>query len=366
MPVTELESHHPASAGPGATPARRRWIWYLSTLFICVHFGLSYVAHERFFPDLRLYTDGKLDVPFQYRTLVAWIFRGLISSPLFLAIARHAPSFYRDPYLLAYLVITIAALAGAVFATSGTIRKLTGDEAFSHWSALLVIYMTYFNLMLVYGLTNTYPYDVPSLFFFCMGVNFVVREKKLLYYLIFVPAVFNRETICFLTVFFAVWEWFRIKGDIRSKAVRILPHVAMQAAIWVAIKIYLFKLYAHNHPGGVVPNRLFGNLLGYNLRELATPGQWPLLVSISGFTVPLLIALRSWIGNRALAWACAIVLPLWFCGMMCVGVIVEIRVFTEVSAILAPALALIIFHRYYQVPSGRLDAIRGEAPIPDS
>jgi len=350
MPATELEQH-PIPIGERSTPMPRVWVWYVALTVICAHFGLSYVGRRASFLDLRLYTEGQLGVPFQYRTLVAWIFRGMVGSPLFLAIARHAPSMYRDPYLLAYLLVAFAALAGSVLATSDTIFRLTGDSSFARWSALLIVYMAYFTQIVMYGLLYTLPYDLPSLFFFCAGINLIVRNNRWLYYLLFVPAVFNRETICFLTVFFAVWEWFRLTGDTKSKLLRILPHVAAQAAIWIAIKIYLFKLYEHNI-SEVAPNRVFKNLVVYNLKVLVTPGQWPLLLSISGFAIPLLIAQRRWIGNRAFAWACGIVLPLWFLGMFCVGVIVELRIFTEVISMVAPAVALIIFHRYYRNPNG--------------
>jgi hypothetical protein len=351
MAATMLEPR-PTTLGP--VQARRSWVWYLSTFIICAHFGLSYVGRQISFRDLKLYTEGRLGVPFQYRTLVAWIFRGLVSSQFFLFLARHAPSLYKDPYLLAYLLVTIVALGGSVLATSDTIRRLTDNADFARWSAFLVVFMAYFTQILMYGLVYTLPYDVPSLFFFCMGINLIVRKNPWLYYLLFIPAVFNRETICFLTVFFAVWEWFRLEDDLQAKVLRILPHVAAQAAIWIAIKVYLFKLYAHN-PSDITANRVFQNNLAYDLKELATPGQWPLLLSLCGFTLPLLIAQRRWIGNRQLAWACGIVLPLWFFGMMCAGVIVEIRIFTELAAIAAPAVALILYHRYYRHPTGELN-----------
>ena len=53
-------------------------------------------------------------------------------------------------------------------------------------------------------------------------------------------AVLNRETACFLSVFFVVWEWVRLaKSDIaiKSRLLRIAPHALVQAAIWIAIKI---------------------------------------------------------------------------------------------------------------------------------
>lgn len=359
MPATELERHRTATEEGLARPARV-WPWYLTVALVSAHFALSYVGRRASFLDLHLYAAGRLGVPFQYRTLIAWIFRGMVASPVFVALSRHAPSLYHDPYLLAYLLVAFTALAGSVLATAGTIYRLIGDRAFARWSALLVVYMAYFTQILMYGLTYTLPYDLPSLFFFCAGINLIVRNNLWLYYLLFIPAVFNRETICFLTVIFAVWQWCSLTGSVRSRLLRILPHVAAQAAIWIAVKVYLFKLYEHNL-SDVAANRVFKSLPLYNLKELATPGQWPLLLSISGFAIPLLIAQRRWIGHRALAWCCAIVLPLWALGMFLVGVVVEVRVFTEVVSLVAPAVALIVFHRYYRRP-GAQDAPRpGEA-----
>jgi hypothetical protein len=372
MPATEIDIEPTAASN---APAQRAWSWYVFTFIVCAHFGLSYVGRNRYFLDLHRYTDGKLGVPFQYRTLVAWIFRALVSNHFFSAIAAHAPKNYADPYRLAYLVVTIPALLGCVFATGSTIYRLTGDADFSRWSSLLVVYMAYFNLLLTYGLTYTLPYDVPSLFFFCIGINLVVRQKYWLYYLLFVPAVLNRETICFLTVFFAVWEWFRLDGNPSRKLQRILPHVVVQLAMWVAIKLYLFKLYAHN-PSEIAVNRVFGNEFVYNLKEMVLPTQWPLLLSNFGFTLPLLIGQRRWIGSKAMAWECAILLPLWLCGMMWVGVVLEVRIFTELISIMAPAIALILYNRYWRVfknlaastveGAGYVEVSSRAAPLPGS
>ena len=90
------------------------------------------------------------------------------------------------------------------------------------------------------------------------------------------------------------------------------------------------------------------NHLLYNLREIGKVEQWPLLLSNFGFTVPALLVLRTKIENKALAWSCAVLLPLWFCTMMIVGVIVEIRIFTELISVLSLALALILYHEFWR------------------
>jgi hypothetical protein len=343
----------PETTEVGGRPLLRKWIWYAAILIVSAHFSLSYVGRQQSFLDLRTYTAGACVIPFQYRTLVAWIFRALVSNHFFLAVARHAPAAYHDPYLFASLLVSFLSLIGCVAATADTIKRLTGAIEFSRWSAFLVIYMSYFNLIMMYTLTYTLPYDLPSLFFFCVGINLILRNRMWIYYPVFVAAVFNRETVCFLTVFFAAWTWFQEESDTRRKVWKIMPHVLAQAAIWLAIKVYLYHLYLHNGAdnSALATNRVFGNKLLYNLKEIVTPGQWPLFLSNFGFMAPLLIAQRRWIGSRPFARAALVVIALWICGMMYVGVIVEIRIFTELISLIAPLIALIVYHRFFQAPS---------------
>jgi hypothetical protein len=91
------------------------------------------------------------------------------------------------------------------------------------------------------------------------------------------------------------------------------------------------------------------------MREILKLQQWPLLLSNFGFTLPVLISQRAWIRNKGLDRACALILPAWLVLMFYVGVIVEIRIFTEVIALVSLGIALIVFHRWIQpmtLPTG--------------
>lgn len=211
--------------------------------------------------------------------------------------------------------------------------------------------MSYFNLAPHWGLDYTLPYDTPSLFFFCLGLYLIVDRRWWMYYILFPIAVLNRETICFLTVFFLVWEWFRssaeASGRVQSagrRVMRLAPHALIQAAIWLAIKVFLAHRFIANpaEDKGLV----FAGHLAYNLHELVKPQQWPMLLSICGFLLPAMWMGRRWIQCKGMSWGCGIMMGLWFLGMMKVGVIVEIRVFSEWTAFAVPALALITYHRF--------------------
>jgi hypothetical protein len=54
----------------------------------------------------------------------------------------------------------------------------------------------------------------------------VIRRRLWIYYVLFPFAVLNRETACFITVFFAVWECVRLSEfDVKGRLLRIAPDV---------------------------------------------------------------------------------------------------------------------------------------------
>jgi hypothetical protein len=104
----------------------------------------------------------------------------------------------------------------------------------------------------------------------------------------------------------------------------------VQAAIWLVIKIHLSHVFGHNPvEGGGLAGGHFVSKLDYNLRELPKPQQWPLFVSICGFSLPFFYSQRRWIRCDVMLYACAIFLPLSFVGMTMVGMGTKIRIFAD-------------------------------------
>jgi hypothetical protein len=343
---------------------RSRWrtaVWVGFTLGICLYFALSYNVQADFL-DLPAYTQGLEKTPYQYRALMMYVFRLLIHLPVTMALARHAehmhvPDQFKKPEQLAQILVVMVSLFVAVLATAGTLKKLTGDRIFSRWMSLLLVYVAYFNLIHIWGLTYTLPYDVPSLMFFCVGIYLVLTGRDWFYYLVFPIAVLNRETICFLTVFFLVWKWQELKardGKVTTQdALRLAGHALAQAAIWLGVKLWLAHRFAANqYDLGAHPTNppVVGRVM-INIHMLLSPQQWPIYLSVFGFLLPVLWLQRRWIGNEGIYWSCAVLFPLWFAGMFLMGLIPEIRVFSELSALLVPALGLIVYHRFVPVVS---------------
>ena len=346
--VHRLDNEDRAVDRPNKLSLPVRWLFLM---LLCSYFALSYASLPMFL-NMKLYTEGLERTPFQCRVLPMFAFRMLVGSPFLADMQAHLPTIYNDPYRLVLTMIAFVCLVVAVAATSVTIRGLTGDPIFAFWSSFLIILWAQFDLAYAWDNPFTTPYDVPSLMFFAIAIALVIRQGWPIYYLNFVLAVMNREAACFITVFFAVWEWFRLENekDLKSRVRWIVPHVLLQAAIWVAIKLLLAWIFADNpvEEGGLA-NGLFLTHFSYNIRELLKPQQWPLLASVCGFSLPFLWLQRRWIGVRGLERAIIVILPLSFAGLMIVGRVVEIRIFSDWIALVVPAVAMIVWNRLQSI-----------------
>jgi hypothetical protein len=366
--MANMEGSTMVGEGNGAVwfgEPKTRWQtigWLLFTLTVCLHFALTYSAIPDFL-NLDAYMRGVERTPYQYRILMMWVFQLLATKHAVLAATAHVqrmhvPDIFKTPQQLVQIAVAFISMFGAVLATAATLTKLTGDRIFSRWMSLVLIYMAYFNLAPAgWELNYTYPYDVPSLMFFCLAVYLVISGKDWAYYVLFPIATLNRETTCFLTIFMLVWKWRELKslkGELRPKDwLTLAAHGVVQIAIWMHLKAWLAHHFAGNQFDYGVSNTPApaSQKLLLNLHMMVEPQQWPVFLSLFGFLLPAIWLGRRWIRNEGISWGLAIMLPLWALGMLLVGVIGEIRVFSELSALLAPALGLIVYHRFRPVVS---------------
>jgi hypothetical protein len=322
--------------------------WWLLLLTICTHFCLVYIQNSQPFLNLDQYVHGTAKLPYQDRVLMAWVLRGGLRIPHLAAFSAHLPAPLRDPRIFILFAASWVSLLGSVLFTRRSMFCLTQNEPYSMWASLLVVYMAYFQFPLSFGLDFLLPYDLPSLFFFCACVYCVISRQMPLFYLFFVVGAFNRETICMAVLFLLLWRW------------RLSGHILAQAALWIVIKLYLHYLFAGNQ--AEIGSGSFYYKLGYNLHAILKPQQWPVLISVFGFTLPLVLVYRRWMKNTAMERAIYL-LAAWFAVMMMVGVIIEIRIFSELISYMALAVGLIVYHRFLAEESQPgTDQIRSAAP----
>jgi hypothetical protein len=320
---------------------RSKAAWWFLLLAVCTHFCLVYIQDSQPFLNLDQYMHGTAKLPYQGRVLMAWVLRGGVRIPHLAAFSAHLPLPLRDPRILILFVTSWVSIVGSVLFTRRSLFCLTKNEPYSRWASLLVVYMAYFQFPLSFGLDFLLPYDLPSMFFFCACVYCVISSQMPLFYLFFVVGTFNRETICMAVLFLLLWRWQDAKRG--RDLVRLSSHILAQAALWIVIKLYLHHLFVANQ--AEIGSSSFYYKLGYNLHAIVKPQQWPELISVFGFTLPLVLIYRRWMKNAAMERAIYLIAA-WFGVMMMVGVIIEIRIFSELISYMALAVGLIVYHRF--------------------
>jgi hypothetical protein len=181
----------------------------------------------------------------------------------------------------------------------------------------------------------------------------VIAKRYAALTLVVAIGTLNRETIIFIPLFLALYTWFKSRyakeapeGRGPRWATTVLPYVVAQLLIWTVLRMWVEHHFRNNPLETSMPTRWFGIRLAGNLRSLMKPPQWALLLSLFGFTLPLFIAKFDKIGDRALAHSTAVVMALWAVAMLFVGVVIEIRIFSELTAFLMPCVALILWNQW--------------------
>jgi hypothetical protein len=338
--------------------------WWLFVLLACAQFTIRYVWRNAPYLDLPAYAHGTGMMPFQGRVLMAWVLKVSAASPRWSVVlahmGAHLPEDLRNPYSVALLIVNFPAMVVCILAGRRTLYLLTGDATFSAWGSLLVLYMAYFNLVVGYEVFLL-PYDVVSLTVFVVSVWLILAKRYAALTLVVAIGTLNRETVVFVPIFLALYTWFKHKegehaSEVSGRSWRlVLPYVAVQLLIWLALRVWIEHHFRSNPLEGSMPTRWFGIRLFGNLRSLTKPPQWALLLSLFGFTLPLFLAKFNKIGDRALAHATALVMGLWGVAMLFVGVVIEIRIFSELTAFLMPCIALIIWNEWVR-PAAKYSA----------
>jgi len=257
---------------------------------------------------------GTASTPYQYRVLVPWLVRG--------ALGVHAISPAAERSL--FVAIEVIALVWLAFVFRRYVSLFIADRKVASVAALSVFAILPFN----YFNLPYYPYDVPSVLFFTLGLVLIHDERWTWFYPLFVIATLNRETSIFLTVAMVLaladrYPWSKLA---------ILA--GSQVALWAAIKAVLYALYAHNR------------WMGYGIYQFQLKVN---LATLYAFPVKGVIALATWgcLWLAVVVWRDRIrdrflqrnllTVPFFIAGMLLVGFVTELRIYGEVLPIVLAA-----------------------------
>lgn len=311
-----------------------KWIWGLLFLSVCAQFSLCYVSLTGFWMDLHAYANGRARVPFQGRMLMMIPLRWAEHDPAIVRFASHHVSSMRSPDLIVIAVASFVSLALTGWLVTRFYSELPERTLFAWLPCFLLLVLCFSDFVLHYENNFIYPYDLPSMLFFTMGIYFIYRGWFWALLALFPVATLNRESTLFLIPLLAVdaaWQDERLELR-RLLQPGLIAKVLSLGVVWIAIKHYVVARYAGN-PG------YYGSHLSENLRSLHHPEVWPQILS-TGAYLPLLIPFL-WTRIRPVRLRMyLLVLPPWILAMVYYGNLMETRLAGELHGLLAITIAI--------------------------
>ncbi|MBN1517362.1 hypothetical protein JXA32_12435 [Candidatus Sumerlaeota bacterium] len=304
---------------PSQTPHHVRRMWYpflllaliASIFFTEIRFNLNLPES---FEHLEPLQKGEGPTPFQYRILVPAILLGLEN----LTGETGKNLWFRWDVAITFI---------GMFLLVHYLRVFYQSLLFCMLMSLIGYSLLAYNLVIPQELPMLFPYDMTSLTVMLAGCLALHRKKWLLFYIVFIPGTFNKETTCFLSLY-CICLYFR---DIPHR--KLALHVAVQIALWVAIKTFLYLHFSANAERGAFVFTLFRNL--HYLCDFQVMSEF---LSIFGFLGLFLLLYYNGLSHpmiKRIIW----VLPVYILGMLCVGVVNENRIYLEMTPIVMAGVA---------------------------
>ena len=332
---TELtpRRRHSTPLGQELTPGGRGAVWYarIALLIACVYFAQLYTSLKPPYLNLRAYALGLERMPFQTRELMRYPLL-LAGQSALLRRLTAGKSAVNTPELLVLDVSNCVCLALAGWAAVKLYRVYAPRSRmpWSPFALLIVICLFDFYLTVPFS----FPYDLPATMFLGWGTYFVATRQFGSLLPVFVLGTWNRETTLFLILLMISMALTRA-GQLtwRSLTRRDMLQIALLSALWLAITVGLHHRYASNLTEA-------GSRTASNLRALGHPLLWPNILSASAFLLPWIWLKRDRLPQPLQAGA--LLLPFWVLLLLCVGQILELRIYGDISVLVAVCAAWLI------------------------
>ena len=323
-------------------PTRRPapWLTWVLYVFATLQFIRYYVVSTRFYLSMPRYMSGGERLPFQERVLpIALMWPITHFSPLMNALASHqGPS---TPGLAAFYLVSLLGFSLAGFFCVRLYHAVTATGTLHALVYPLFLVIAMWTYVVHIDADFSYPYDMLSLAFFTAGLYFIYTRQFAALLLTMFLGTLNRETTLFLIPIYLLDAASLPIHDPRASfrdrfTLRRVPwtRVALLLLLWIAIKLTLTHIFAGNDASENYV-RIRENLGRLKLRLL------PALLNICGYLLPVVVLLRR--NLRPIRFANYLyVLPLWIAIMFYTGVILETRIYGELSAFTAIAVVLLL------------------------
>ena len=320
-----------------------RWVLYA---FATLQFIRFYVVSTRFYLKMPAYLSGHERLPFQERVLpivLMWPINHWTALLHALANRGHDPetAAAATPQTVAFYLLSLVSFTIAGVFTVKLYRAVTENGILSSLVYPLFLVISMWTYVIHIDANYSYPYDMPSLAFFTAGLYFIYTRKFAPLVAVIALGTLNRETTLFLIGIHMLDAASRPLSDPHTPVserfnLQAVPwlRVFSLAILWLSIKVALVMEFAGNSNAENY-NRVIENAFRLKLRLL------PSLLNICAYLLPVV-----WIYRRRLTPVrfanYLYILPLWFVVMFYTGVILETRIYGELSAYVAVSVVLLL------------------------
>ncbi len=320
-----------------------RWVLYA---FATLQFIRFYVVSTRFYLKMPAYLNGHERLPFQERVLpilLMWPINHWAALMHALANRGHDPetASAATPQTVAFYLLSLAAFSIAGIFTVKLYRAVTENGVLSPLVYPVFLVISMWTYVIHIDANYSYPYDMPALAFFTAGLYFIYTRNFPALFAVMLLGTLNRETTLFLIGIYMLDAASRPVSDPHTPIaerfnLQAVPwlRVFSLAILWLAIKVALVLHFAGNSNAENY-NRVVENAFRLKLRLL------PSLLNICAYLLPVV-----WIYRRRLTPVrfanYLYILPLWFAVMFYTGVILETRIYGELSAYVAVSVVLLL------------------------
>lgn len=325
-------------------------MWFLYALATLQMIGF-YVVSTRFYLNIHDYLQGRERIPFQERILAAVLLRAMLHIRPLVTLFTHLHGVFAPPERGAFFVLSFVSFCIAGFFCVRLYRAVSTQQTLGFLVYPVFLSTTLWSYALQVQQDNAYPYDMTSLAFFTAGLYFIYTHRFLPLLAVILIGTFNRETTLFLIILYVIDAATDASATTLRLRLSQVPwlRVALLSLIWLSVKLTLVHLFAHN----VSENEL-------RLREnfgYLSPKHWPALLNICGYLVPAILLMRAWIRPQRFA-NYLLIVPIWVAIMFLTGILVETRIYGELSSYTAIAAVLILEYYVKEYYVQRLPAVQ--------
>ncbi len=296
-----------------------------------VWFAQLYCTERHPYIDLTRYAHGRERMPFQGRDLMRWPMLAASHSPTLQHITA-GRVLLRSPEFLVMEIVAAISMLLAGWAAVKLYRLAAPDAPLPELPFALLIVVCLFDFVLT--VPFSFPYDLPATAFLGWGTYFAMRGRFWALLPVFLLGTWNRETTLFLIGVMSMVAASRRPSMWSRLPLKDYLQIAALFLGWLGINLLQRHLYAGN------PTEAGPRIVG-NLQKLANPLLWPNILSASAFLLPFVYLNRHKIAFKPLR-ASLLLLPFWVLLLLSVGQILELRIYGDISVLVAVAASLII------------------------